>query len=162
MNNKLAYMTLRKELANVEITKYSVTQYCKAIGMGRGSFYSKYSGMADLFCSVLQFEIVLHFREYQDYELKKLVYALVNEIYQRRTYYLNIYNLVSKSNNPHICEHIRKAFFIELQTFLLDSDYSNKRIRSISNMSISHLISWVSHGCKESVMNIYTDLISTL
>ena len=49
MRKLTTYEILREELTRGIITKYSVTQFCKATGMSRGVFYNTYTGLTDLF-----------------------------------------------------------------------------------------------------------------
>lgn len=159
MNNNRLHLTLRKDLAKRTVKKYSVTQYCKTLGIGRSAFYNQYDGMPGLICHILKHEIALHFREYQDCSLKQLVYGFLKEIYDLRVYYNNIYHLSIKNNcKRHICKEIKNKFFKELQQYLIKSDYSNKKILSISSVTIYRVKDWVSHGCKESILQIYSEI----
>ena len=140
MNNNRLHLTLRKDLAKRTVKKYSVTQYCKTLGIGRSAFYNQYD-------------------EYQDCSLKQLVYGFLKEIYDLRVYYNNIYHLSIKNNcKRHICQEIKNKFFKELQQYLIKSDYSNKKILSISSVTIYRVKDWVSHGCKESILQIYSEI----
>lgn len=159
MKSRLTHTILREELAKKKITSYSVTQFCKAIGMGRANFYNTYKNLSDLFCNTLQFELHKHFRNYRDLNARQLVYALIKEIGNERIYYSNIYYLTNKGTyKKHICHQINHTFFTEMQNHLQNSNYSITRIKSITNIIFSRLISWVSHSCDDNVLDVYKDL----
>ena len=158
MEPLLAHTILRRELTKNSMEKYSVTQYCNAAGMGRGTFYNTYTGIADLFCNTLQFEIKTHFNDYYDCTPRKLIYAFIREIGNYRIYYTNIYRITSRKKNIHICSHLNRTLFKEMQKHLLNSDYSNKRIKSVTNMIFSRIKDWVAHNCTDRVLDVYTDL----
>lgn len=158
MEQLLAHTTLRRKLAHSVMHKYSVTQYCQDAGMGRGRFYTLYTGLSDLFCNTLQFEIRKHFNEYQDCDSRQLIYALIREIGDYRIYYFNLYHLSSKRNETHICHQLNKTLFKEMQRHLFNSDFSNKRIKSVTNIIFTRIKDWIAHSCNERVLDVYTDL----
>lgn len=162
MEPLLAHTVLRRELTKIAVEKYSVTQYCNAVHMSRGTFYSIYTGMADLFCNTLQFEIKTHFSEYYNCDLRKLLFAFIREIGDYRIYYTNIYRITYKKKGIHICNQLNRTFFKEMQKHMLNSDYSNKRIKSLTNMIFSRIKDWVAHNCSERVLDVYTDLACLL
>lgn len=150
------YNTLREELAHRLLTNYSVTQYCKAVGMGRGSFYNLYAGLTDLYYNSIEYELQQHFKEYRASSAKQLVYAFLREIGNNRLYYTNLYRLSKKDR--HICEKIRYTLFKQMQNHLIESDCSNKYIRSMSYIIFSHVSNWLAHQCSQHVKEIYNEI----
>lgn len=158
MKNHLAYKTLRKELTQGTLNKYSVKQFCKATGMSRGMFYNSYTGLTDLFCKTIQFEIKTHFREYGDCRSDQLIFAFLREIGDNRLYYTNMYRLTKKKNNTHICNQINRTLFTEMQKHLFNSDCSNKHIQSMTNILFTYVTNWIDHKCEAHVLDVYTDV----
>lgn len=162
MRLKTEHAILKEELARKTLRSYSVTQYCKAIGIGRGSFYNSYNNLSDLFCNILQFEIRKHFQYYGDCDSKKLVYTLLKQIGDYRIYYTNMYYLTREKARIHICHQVNKVFFTEMQKHLSNSELSNKHIQSITNIIISRVMEWLAHNCKDKVVDVYNDLLYVL
>ena len=158
MRKHTTYEILREELTRGIITKYSVTQFCKATGMSRGVFYNTYTGLTDLFCKSIQAEIRNHFREYGDCQSNQLVFAFLRQIGNDRLFYTNIYRLTRKKHTNHICTQINRTLFTEMQKHLFNSDYSNKHIKSMTNVLLAHITNWIDHGCDAQVLDVYTDV----
>ncbi|EEJ71197.1 hypothetical protein [Lactobacillus ultunensis] len=153
---------LRKELAHKLLNNYSVTKFCKAAGIGRGSFYNLYAGLGDLYFNSIEQDLKLHFREYRASNLKQLVYAFLREIGNNRVYYTNLYHLSKKDEDKHICEKIRQTLFKEMQNHLIESNFSNKHIRSMSYVIFSHVSNWLAHKCSQHVNDIYNEIVIVL
>ena len=158
MRKLTTYEILREELTRGIITKYSVTQFCKATGMSRGVFYNTYTGLTDLFCKSIQAEIKTHFREYGVCQSNKLIFAFLRQIGNDRLFYTNIYHLTRKKHTTHICDQINRTLFTEMQKHLFNSDYSNKHIKSMTNILLAHITNWIDHGCDAHVLDVYTDV----
>lgn len=158
MNKLTTYAVLRKELTQGTISNYSVTQLCKATGMSRSVFYKTYTGLPDLFCEIIQKEIKTHFREYGDCQFNKLIFTFLRQIGNDRLFYTNICRLTRRKHTTHICRQINRTLFIEMQKYLFNSDYSNKHIKSMTNILLAHITNWIDHGCDAQVLDVYTDV----
>lgn len=55
--------TLKKDLSQGTVYKYSVQRFCEAANICRGTFYRNFKNLNDLFSQVLQFEINSCFNE---------------------------------------------------------------------------------------------------
>ena len=112
----------------------------------------------DLFCKSIQAEIRNHFREYGDCQSNQLVFAFLRQIGNDRLFYTNIYRLTRKKHTNHICTQINRTLFTEMQKHLFNSDYSNKHIKSMTNVLLAHITNWIDHGCDAQVLDVYTDV----
>ena len=146
-------MNLMRKLTTYEILREELTR-----GMSRGVFYNTYTGLTDLFCKSIQAEIKTHFREYGDCQSNKLIFAFLRQIGNDRLFYTNIYRLTRKKHTTHICDQINRTLFTEMQKHLFNSDYSNKHIKSMTNILLAHITNWIDHGCDAHVLDVYTDV----
>lgn len=159
MNTLKATQILKQELTCPLINTYSITQFCKAFGVTRSVFYSKYSCLTDLFSDAIRYDIRKHFIDYRDYDISPIIFAFLKHIDQDRLFYANIYHLTIKNNGSHhICQEIRDAFFIEMRNQLFNSDYSNIYIKGVTSVLYSHVAAWLTHCDDKNAVDIYNEV----
>ncbi len=158
INTLIVNQVLKEELTYQLLTKYSVTQFCNAMGVTRSVFYSTYIDMPAMFSDVIQYNIRQHFRDYRHYNTDQIIYAFLKHIDQIRFFYTNIYHLASKNGSRHICEEISNAFFKEMQDHLFNSNYSNKHIKNFTSVLFSHVTDWLVHDHEKDALDIYNEV----
>lgn len=158
MNTIVAIQVLKEELTTTLLKTYSVTQFCKALGITRGVFYGKYPDMSAFFSDAVQHEIRKHFLDYREYDTEQIIYAFFKHIDQTRLFYTNIYHLASKNPSHHICQEISNTFFKEMQSHLFNSEYSNNHIKGFTSVLFSHVTDWLVHGNNKNALDIYNEV----
>lgn len=143
---KTINIILVDELGKEKLNRYNVGQFCQRANISRATFYRTFNGMDGLFQFYCATKTQIKLGIISDRTAKNQFATLIQEIYDHRLVYSNIY----RQTGPLFFNHVLNPIFVKfLKHYYQDQQVSDFAFEMLAQCLSQALVEWIDADCEQ-------------